>query len=378
MGIRSALAIRQNASQLASAFAAARISTLDSVQWPEAPNPGPIDRAQALQVPAVLQGLQTYAVLATLPLVYWTAGETTSTAPAGITQPDPELPSSRTYGETITDLILSGSAWWVVLAEAGTADRSVARPTAFRQVSFERVWADPDDDRQVRIDDELYQVVTPLTPLTPGRRSVIRFDGPVAGGILTAGAPAIRTALMLERAALKFAGMEIPAGYLKNTSGADLTEDQINEMLDHWETARAQRATAYVNGATDFHTTTFDPTQLQLVEARHASDARIAQLMNLPPHTVNAPSSSSSLDYTNLESRRRDLTELAFAPIMSAITDRLSMSDVTPVGHRVTYDLRAFYRADLGALVAAGVQAVGAGLISVNEWRTLAGLPASA
>lgn len=346
---------------------------LASVAFPSPSEWGPIDRGRAETIPVVAAGLSLFAVLGTLPLIH-ERERVRSVAPRSITNPDPECPGANHYARTYQDLLLTGTAYWAVTSLTGRTDSQITRPATFRQIDSSRVATDPDDPGRVQIDGQ------PFHLSRPGRecdtRTVVRFQGPVDGGILGAGRTALRTALLLESAAQRYADMDVPAGLLKNTSGLELSDSQIDQLLDGWSAARRKRTTAYINSGLEYQTVQYDASQLQLVEARREADSRIAQLMGIPPQYVNAPDAGGggTIRYQNMAQDRRTLIDFTFAPYTAAVCGRLSMDDVTAGGWTVRHDYTEFLKADLAGLVALGAQAVQAGLISTDEWREIAGM----
>jgi Phage portal protein len=321
-----------------------------------------LTRRMTWRVPAAAQGLQIIAgTLSTLPLYRWRDAERLDDATL-IAQPDPAVPTSSMMFQTVEDLILFPYAYWLVMGRS----LDDGRPIAARYVPADMV-----TDRLDRLDNpHLRYADVDYRPA-----DVIRFPSPTPGLLIT-GQDALRTAYLLERAAQRNADEPIPTGYLQNTGGVDLDDDEIDDLLDGWGQARRQRSTAYLNANTKYETTAFDAKSLQLVEAREQAAGEIARLLNLPPRYVNAPlAGGSSLTYQTLESARRDLVDLSLSVYMKPLTDRLSMDDLTPRGQQVRFSLIDFYRSDLPALVTLGAQGTAAGLFSVTEWRRWAGLP---
>jgi len=324
---------------------------------------GPVTRNLAMRIPAVANGVQVIAgTLSSLQLAAWRGTEQLAdpTLSSFVANPDPTVPVSWHYAQTLTDAVLHGVAYWHVVDRDsdGRARRAVYVPNEDVDIS------DLDSDGKARIvHDEI------------DGANLIQFLGPVAGGICFAGSKALRTAYLLEAAAQRYAVMDMPAGVLENTGLVDLDDTEIDDLLTKWAEARQASATAYLNASVKYTVAQFDATQLQLVEARREADSKIAQLLNLPPSYVNAPAAGSSLTYANVTQKRRDLLDISLAPWVACIQDRLSMDDVTPRGQRVAYDLSAFYRSDLSELVTTGVAGVAAGLFSIEEWRAMAALP---
>lgn len=323
---------------------------------------GPVTRAQAMRVPAVLNGLQVIAgTLSTVPLCSWRANAKLADADATafVSNPDPTVPVSWHYAQTLTDAVLFGVAYWVVTGRDSTDRITTAQYVVAEDVDLSEILT----TGNVRVGLEDIPAA-----------DVLQFLGPITGGICDRGATAIRTAYLLELAAARFATLDVPAGVLENLSAVELDTDEIAALLADWEAARAARTTAYLQGNLKYSVTQFDAAQLQLVEGRRESDSKIAQLLNLPPQYVNAPVAGGSMVYSNLTQRRRDLFDLSLAPWSAAITDRLSMDDITPRGQSVRPDLGAFYRADIDTLTAMGTAGTAAGLFSIDEWRAWAGL----
>lgn len=334
-------------------------SGLGTLTFPATPY-GPVSASLAMSVPACAQGVTVISSsVGGLPLYRWRDRERLDDLRL-IAAPDPDLPAVTTYTDTVADMVLHGAGYWLVL------DRSLVddRPLHARHVRFDLVDDDPQlDPDHVRIDTDLY-----------ARRDVIRFDGPLPGGIVTVGASTLLTAWLWERAAQRYALTPLPSVALIDESGAQLDDTEVDDLVDGYEAARANGSTAYLRGV-KLDKLSWSSAELELVAARQHADATIGQLLNLPPVYVNAPTASGSQTYTSLETRRRDLLDLALAPYMDALAGRLSMDDVTVRGQTVRHDVTGFLRSDLPALVTLGVAAVDAGLVTDVEWRRMAGLP---
>jgi len=325
----------------------------------------PLTRGQVWQVPAVAQGLQVIAgTVGTLPLER-RRGRQELPLPAVLAQPDPDEPREATLTCLVEDLVLWPEAYAVVLARDAEGF-----PSAFRYVAHELVepadWVDPVDpfappQRRYRIHDALVPAA-----------DVLRFPSHWPG-LLVVGARALRTSILLEQAAQRFATIDMPAGGLKNT-GADLPPDKVTELLDAWETARQTRGIAYLNALVDFTPFSWDPTQLQLVDARRWQTAEVGRLLNLPSRYLNAET-DASMTYSTVEAERRDLIDLSLRPYVRAVEARLSMGDVTPRGQTVALELDDFYRGDITARTAYYTAGLAGGWLTTDEVRAAEGLP---
>lgn len=311
-----------------------------------------VTRAQAMSIPAVRRGRQVIAgTLGAAPLrCTRVRNDVTERLDRQLLkQPDPNLTLAQTLTWTIDDLMFSGVSWWRVL------ERLEKFPYRAERLSLERVNVDPSSG-VVRVDG---------TEADPA--NLIRFDGPDEG-ILTHGARALKTALLLEEAVRKFARLDIPLGLIQDEVG-QMLEDEVLTFLDSWEKARASRTTGYLPHGLKYLNPTFNAEQLELGDARGFQAQEIARLMNLPANIINAPT-NDSLTYSTTESNRRELVDLTFAPFIAAIEQRLSMPDVTPNGTTVYFDLGKFLRGDIKTVIETGALAVDSGLMTKDEVRT--------
>jgi HK97 family phage portal protein len=325
----------------------------------------PLRRDEAWCVPAVAQGLQVIAgTVGTLPPER-VRGRTPLPLPTVLRQPDPEEPREATFVRIVEDLVLFPEAFAVVLERDAEGF-----PARFRYVPHETVepfdWVDPLDPyaaptRRYRIDQHIVLA-----------RDVLRFPSHWPG-LLVVGGRALRTSILLERAAARFSQVEIPPGYIKN-NGPDLDDTKITELLDRWSDARATRQTGYLNALLEFVTPSFDPTQLQLVEARRWQTTEVGRLLNLPSRYLNAQS-ESSMTYSNIEQEKRDLIDLSLRPYVRALESRLAMDDVCPRGQTVRLDLDDFYRGDMATLGAYYTAALAGGWMTIDEVRAANGDP---
>jgi hypothetical protein len=333
----------------------------------------PLTRDGVWLVPAVAQGLQVIAgTIGTLPLARHRGRQPVELGTL-LTQPDPEEPRESTLTRLVEDLALFECGYLVVLERDATGFPLHAR-------YFPHELVEPLDAPHDYVSTG-GPVLYPPTRyrLGPGQgvvvpaADVLRFPSHWPG-LLVVGARTLRTATMLEQAAQRFAVMDLPSGELHN-SGADLDPGKIDELLARWEQARRLHTTGYTNALIEYRQHAWDAGQLQLVEARRFATSEVARLLNLPSRYVNAPT-ESSMTYANVESERRDLVDLSLRPYLAAVEKRLSLDDVCPHGQRVSFDLDAFYRGDLGARGAYYTQALGGPQpwMQVDEVRAAEGL----
>lgn len=328
-----------------------------------------VSRGDAMRVPTVRRARQVVCgTIGAQPLVAHrtlpdrTVVDVTDQRPL-LRQPDPNTTLQYVLTWTADSLYFYGLAWWRVL------DRDAqGYPTAAE-------WLAPS---RVRVDLNA-QAVYVDTVLVADHRDLIRFDGPDEG-VLTYAGGVLGTSRLLEAAVRRLASGDVPLGALRLKEGAedlsslpgsaeDGIRSQIDELLDSWEEARVRRTTAYLNGAIDFQTFQVDARASQLAEGRQQQRIDEANVCNVPPRVVNAPS-ASSMTYSNALAERADLVDTSLAGLIVAIEQRLSMPDITPRTIRVRLDLTRYLSGDTLSALEAARAAVELGAMTPDEVRT--------
>jgi hypothetical protein len=313
-----------------------------------------VSRSEAMSVPAMRRARSIICgTIATRPIVSVRKlpdGTVERLTRPLLDQPDPNTTRAWTIAWTVDDLLFRGLAWWKVTDRDGQG-----YPSAAVRVSLDRVMVDVSAGR-VYVDGQ---------PVD--HRDLIRFDG-LDEGIL-ANAASLRTALLLEAAVRRNASGLPPQDFLRPAEGApEMTDPEIDDLLDEWATAREASGTAFLNRAVEHGIVGFDPRAGQLAEARQHQAAEIARLTNLDAEALDAPG-GGSMTYANVESKRRERLDTTLSPFLNAIEQRLSMGDVTPRGQVVRFDPWAWLRGDTAGLITAGASAVIARLMTPNEVR---------
>lgn len=310
-----------------------------------------VARSVALSIPAVRKARGAILTIATFRLAAWT--DDGRRLPPEATPPIlAQLERNRTPFRSLA-LLLDDGIWY---------DRSVwrvhrdisreRRPAYLERVHPQRIQPIPhplDPDQVVAwyldgthyTDDEL-------------RRDHVVFDFAGMGGLRNLGAELLNLYGDLQRAAGRYARAPHPWAILKNR-GADLTDEEIDELLDEWELSRETRGVGYVEGDLDYDVTQgFSARELQLVEAREHAALEVARMFQLPAHTVDAAPSGGSLRYETTVENRRDTLE-ALRPWMAPITQGLSMRDrlspagaglILPARQLAEFDADAYLRDD--------------------------------
>lgn len=319
----------------------------------------------ALQVPAFVRALKLYTnTIATFPLHEYVSGNQII-ARNLLVQPDEAVTYFSVMARTVSDLVCYDAAYWHV-----TSRQWDGYPNTIEFMPFGQV-AEVPNSPTAEFDDlgEIY-----WNGVAIPKRDVIKFNGDGTGGWLACGAAAITTAAALEAAAQSYASSPTPTITLKNT-GADLPADQVDALLTAWETARAERSTAYLSSVLEMKESGFSAADIQLVEGRNASAAMIARMANLDASWLDAAASSGALVYSNRTDLYRQLIDLSLSPIMTAIAQRLTMMDVTPRGHVVKFDTTTFLRSNTQEVATLITQLQPLDVITRDEARALLDLP---
>jgi len=335
---------------------------------------GRIDRARALTVPAVLRGRNLICSISTLPLQQVGPDNTVTRNPL-LEQLDANVPNTVTMAQTVEDLLFEGVAWWRVVAVD-----AIGRPTFVRRYDPGTVSMNaPSDYTEGYLPSDLPSrpygnVIWMAGEPVPFRR-VIRFDSPNPGFLVAAG-PTISRALTLDFAADMYATQRRMRGFFTPKEGADPADDDaISDMLNDWATAREERLDGYVPHALDYNQVQ-DPTpaELQIIMQQQRVDLQLANAMGIDPEDLGI--NTTSRTYQNAVDRRKDRINDVLSPYMQAITDRLTMPDVTPRGQRVRFFLDEYLRADPKTRAEVDQAYVAMGALGADEARAASlGLP---
>lgn len=306
---------------------------------------GPVARTEALTVAAVQRARNELAAVATLPLVLYR--DATRIKSPFLAQIDPDVANVVTLAQTIEDLLCDGVAWWRII---GQDWRNF--PTSARRVDPATVSLDPPDGASpanlpggydprgasVWIDGERVDA-----------SAVIRFDSPNPA-LLIAGARSIRRALLLDRLAGTYADNPRPLDVFtasRDTSVVlpDDLDDEADQFLSQWRVDRKRAASAWIpEWAERVDVASPSPSDLQLVQLQQQVTLEIANATGVDPEDLGV--STTSRTYQNEDARRRDKINRVYSPYMLAITQRLSMGDVTPGTQRVAFDLTDYLKPD--------------------------------
>lgn len=337
----------------------------------KAGTPGRVSRAEALSVAAVQKGRNGLCSIATLPLTLY-KGLDVVTSPF-LSQIDPDVANVVTLSQTIEDLAFDGISWWRI-----TAQDFAGYPLAARHLDVGTVSLDPPKGTPnpfpSGVDGRGVPIVWVAGEPTPADQ-LIRFDSPNPG-LLTANARAIRRAILLDKLAETYADNPIPLDYFTDAddpSVEPMNDDEIDSFLAEWQAERKRRSTGWIPGSVKrVDVNAPSPAELQLVERQKAVTLEIANGLGVDPEDLGV--STTSRTYFNAQDRRTTKINETYAPYMSAITQRLSMGDVTRRGYRVAFDLTDYLKPDPVGQVAYWKGLKDMGVMDADEIRAAAGL----
>ena len=284
--------------------------------------------------------------------------------PRVIRTPDPRVPGSATYVWTLEDILLYGYGYWQITELFA----DTFRVRSVQRVSPTRVTI---QTNSLATEIEYYMVDGSPVP-NSGVGSLVVFNGNDEGVLNRAGRT-IRTGAELERAAAMYAREPIPSMVLKS-NGTALPADRIAKLLDSWATARRNRGTAFLNADVTLETVGFDPEKLQLAAARSYIATEVARACGIPAYYVDAET-GSSMTYSNATTQRQTLLDFSLIPLMTSVTERLSMPDFIPSTQQVKYDLSDYLRgsdlerANIYKILNSIVDAEGNPAITIDEIR---------
>jgi HK97 family phage prohead protease len=330
------------------------------------------NRAEALTVTSVLRGRNLICSIATLPLVQYSPDRLRSPLSL-LTQIDPNVANSVTIAETVEDLLFEGTSWWEITQFGADGYPVNATHRAPSSVSL----LPPGTNRSpapLPSGLDPWQASVWVDGHEVSTLSMIRFDSPNPPLLKSAGR-AVRQAVMLDRMATMYSENPRPLDYFSpsDPTSDPVDDDSVAEILRNWNESRRKRSTAYVPAALRYNVVdTPTPADLQLVELQKRADLAIANALGLDPEDLGV--STTSRTYANDVDRRQDRVNDTLAPYMKAITDRLSMADVTKRGYCVEFDLDDYLRADPVARWGTYQTAWDMGAMTIEEIRVKEGL----
>lgn len=348
------------------------------------PRPVVVTEKEALAVSALWRGVNVIGdSLGQVPLDAVTVGSWTANAdassvlasaidptPGVLFRPEADFPRSATMQRLVWSLALHGNAYLLT-------DRSLtANPETVDQVWVldprrVQVWRDERGYRRFRLtrsDESFVDLPMGAVQHIPW----VSLPGSDLGvGLLQAfGASGLRMAQALG-AYLDGALMDggLPSVLITVKSPA-LTQDQADAIKREWMARLSgKRVPAVVRENVEVKPIASDQMLTEQASALWNTVAlEISNMLGLPPHMLNGAIPGSSLNYSNLESRQRDLIS-ALRPWAVRIEEAFSMC--LPRTQRAIFDLDQLARGETRTRYDSYEVALRAGFLTVDEVRQL-------
>ena len=316
----------------------------------------PLTRASALAIPSIAKARHTIVNAVSGLDLYAARGRDPITPDPTIIAPiDPGRARVVTLAYTVDAMMFYGRAWWRVLTRSAID----GRPLTARFYPEHRLGIDEGAGVVVEVDGD--PVADP--------REFLRIDA-LHGGLLNDARLAVRRITRTEAAAARASDNPVPSVELHQTGGDPLDDPKIDGLIRRWSAARRGRngGVAYSSPTIGVRTHGQAAEQL-LINGRNASALDAARVCGVPAWAVDASVEGSSLTYSNVPSRSRELLDYTLRAYLDAITGRLSLDDVTPHGTTVKVNATRLLMGDFGDRMAARAAAIDAGIYTADEIR---------
>jgi phage head maturation protease len=330
-----------------------------------------VSRDEALSISTVQRGRNLLCSISTLPLNELDSSNRRVPSPL-LAQIDPDIANVVTLAQTVEDLVFESIAWWRI-TEFGPG----GFPSKARRLDPGTVSLNPPGGKSpapLPAGNDPRGAIVYVDGREVPASLMIRFDSPNPA-VLKVGGRAIKRALLLDRTARMYADDPTPREYFTPADGADeIDDDEIQDILSLWRTARKERSVGWVPSSMRHNTVNApSPAELQLAELQKQATLDIANALGIDPEDLGV--STTSRTYANAVDRRIDSINEVKAPYMRAITDRLSMGDVTRPGNRVAFDLTDYMKSNATERWMTYEKGKALGVYTVNDIRRMEGLP---
>ena len=244
--------------------------------------------------------------------------------------PDPKVPRQFILANTVTDLWMTGRAFWAVTSRNATDGRPMSfewlpsaniqtpdqvGPQFFgmpKEIEFNGIQLDPNE------------IITFLAPTT---------------GLMFSGRRAVSIATHLDQYADRAATIETVPGYLQQTSaGETMSGEELGDLAAQWAQARREgNVIGALNNYVNFVEFDRDPLEVNAAQREYQA-LDFSRICSVPAYLVSAPTPGASMTYQNASQARQDLWLFGAHMLATAITSRLSMNDVVSRGRYVKFD----------------------------------------
>jgi HK97 family phage portal protein len=262
--------------------------------------------------------------------------------PPLLEQPNPPDPRMATFSSWGLDLLWNGNAVGVYAARDAEGSPTAVYPVPAMSVAVRRVTPFMDSPLPI---GALEYAIGALKGL--GSQDVFHVKGPcepgaVRGmGVLETQLNTLTLAADQTRQSRGLANNGVPTGLLKSAN-PDLTDDEALDLKKSWMNNQQSRTIAVLNPSTDFIPLSWNPEQMQLVEARRFTLNEMEQIFRLPVGWLGG--TDSSRRYSNMSQDDLHLLKYTMTPHLTRFEQTLSLA--FPLGTTVKANLDSVLRAD--------------------------------
>lgn len=285
-----------------------------------------VSRTDAMRVPAITRARGLICgTLARHPLTLWRyvdgADPVRMPTPAWMTSTNTRQAPSQRMLWTLDDLLFGALSVWAVERD----DQGVILDAIRIDPIY---WTVDPDGLGVRVNGE---------PVNDA--DVLVIEGP-QDGLLTMADDAIRSSRMLANAWGQRVKAPVPLAAIKQTDvNIQLTDDEVDDLIEDWEAARANGGTAFIPPGFDVEGLGAGGAPDLYVEGRNAERIDWANFTGLPAAMLDGSMATATLTYSTQEGKRSEFVDYSLNYWASAVEARLSQDDVTPEGTFVRFDI---------------------------------------
>jgi HK97 family phage portal protein len=291
--------------------------------------------------------------------------------PPLLEQPNPPDPRMATFSSWGLDLLWNGNAVGVISARNAQNTPVRVLPVPAVSVAVRRVTPFQDSPLPV---GELEYKIGALKGL--GSQDVVHIKGPcepgaVRGlGVLESHTNTINLAQSQAQQANSLANHGVPTGVLKSLN-PDLTEAEAADMKATWLSNQATRSVQVMNASTEFTPLSWNPEDMQMVEARRFTLNEWELIFGLPVGWLGG--TDSSRKYSNMSQDDLHLLKYTLSGHLARFEQTLSL--VFPRGTTVKANLDSVLRADTLTRYQAHEIGLKNGFLTNDEVRDYEDLP---
>lgn len=286
--------------------------------------------------------------------------------PPLLEQPNPPYTRMTTFSSWGLDLIYHGNALGVIAARNALGWPTAVIAVPATNVGVRRVT--PFQDSPLPVGALEYKIGS----MSLGSQDVIHIMGPcepgaVRGmGVLEAHLNTFNLAQEQSRQARSVSTHGVPTGVLQSDD-PDLEEAEALKLKDSWLRSQATRSIAVLNASTKFTPLSWNPEQLELVEARKFSLTEMELIFGLPVGWLGGQTSSRT--YSNIEQDAVNLLKFSLGGHLGRFEQTLSLA--FPRGTVARANMDSVLRADTLTRYQAHQIGITAGFLTDDEAREL-------